>query len=104
VWGVPLLILLGSEALHRTGRAARRWWTTTGVVALLFCSFALWWVPHRWHHHEELHQNGVQMLLSGIYPLAGLALLALTAARLWRLRQASGGGLQGADGPRTNEA
>lgn len=86
VWCVPMLILAGSEALHRTGTPARRWWLTTGALGLLFCSFALWWVPHRWHHHEELHQNGGQMLLSGSYPLAGLALLALTGARLWRLR------------------
>ncbi|MEU9115527.1 glycosyltransferase 87 family protein [Streptomyces sp. NPDC048483] len=85
VWAVPMLILLGSEALGRSGRAARRWWAATLAAGLLFCSFALWWVPHRWHHHQELHQNGIQMLLSGSYPLAGLALLALTAARLRRL-------------------
>ncbi|MFJ9408099.1 glycosyltransferase 87 family protein [Streptomyces sp. NPDC101393] len=93
VWGVPLLILLGSEALQRTGGAARRWWATTGAMGLLFGSFALWWVPHRWHHHEELHQNGLQMLLSDVYPIAGLALLALTAARLWRLSGRRGDGL-----------
>ncbi|MFG2137397.1 glycosyltransferase 87 family protein [Streptomyces sp. NPDC048650] len=84
VWCVPMLILLGSEALRRSGSSARRWWATASMAGLIFCSFALWWVPHRWHHHEELHQNGVQMLLSGVYPLAGLALLALTAARLRR--------------------
>ncbi|MYT32157.1 glycosyltransferase 87 family protein [Streptomyces sp. MspMP-M5] len=84
VWGVPMLILLGSEALRHTGPAARRWWATTGTMGLLFCSFALWWVPHRWHQHEELHQNAGQMLLSAIYPLAGLTLLVLTAARLRR--------------------
>ncbi|ARF55297.1 glycosyltransferase 87 family protein [Streptomyces gilvosporeus] len=91
VWAVTALILLGSEALHRTGRAARRWWATTAAAGLLFCSFALWWVPHRWHHHEELHQNGLQMLLSDVYPLAGLALLALAAARLRRLGGRGGG-------------
>ncbi|WP_336049045.1 glycosyltransferase 87 family protein [Streptomyces sp. CA2R101] len=84
VWCVPMVILLGSEALHRTGTAARRWWAAATALGLLFCSFALWWVPHRWHRHEELHQNGVQMLLSDVYPLAGLALLALAGARLWR--------------------
>ncbi|MEW9518656.1 glycosyltransferase 87 family protein [Streptomyces tubercidicus] len=92
VWCVPILILLGSEALRRTGATARRWWMTTGGLGLLFCSFALWWVPHRWHQHEELHQNGLQMLLSGSYPLAGLILLALTGARLWRLRGRAGHG------------
>lgn len=84
VWCVPMVILLGSEALHRTHAAARRWWAATSALGLLFCSFALWWVPHRWHRHEELHQNGVQMLLSDVYPLAGLALLALAGVRLWR--------------------
>ncbi|MCK7626920.1 glycosyltransferase 87 family protein [Streptomyces sp. RS10V-4] len=82
VWGVPMLILLGSEAMRHTGAAARRWWAVTGVMGLLFCSFALWWVPHRWHQHEELHQNAGQMLLSAVYPLAGITLLVLTAARL----------------------
>ncbi|MER0479860.1 glycosyltransferase 87 family protein [Streptomyces sp. Edi2] len=92
VWCVPMLILLGSEALHRTGTAARRRWAVATALGLLFSSFALWWVPHRWHHHEELHQNGVQMLLSDVYPLAGLALLALTGARLWRLTGRPGRG------------
>ncbi|MFG2399030.1 glycosyltransferase 87 family protein [Streptomyces lydicus] len=87
VWCVPMLVLLGSEALRRTGTGARRWWTTTVALGLLFCSFALWWVPHRWHQHEELHQNAGQMLLSGIYPLAGVLVLALTGARLWRLNR-----------------
>ncbi|WP_411142466.1 glycosyltransferase 87 family protein [Streptomyces sp. x-80] len=98
VWCVPALILLGSEALASTGTAARRRWTATAAMGLLFCSFALWWVPHRWHQHEELHQNGVQMLLSGGYPIAGLALLALTAARLWRLSGRGGRGSRPADG------
>ncbi|MGP8301816.1 glycosyltransferase 87 family protein [Streptomyces inhibens] len=100
VWAVPVLILLGSEALHHSGRAARRWWVTTATLGLLFCSFALWWVPHRWHHHEELHQNGAQMLLSGVYPIAGLAVLALTGARLWRLdrRREHAGGSGPAEG------
>ncbi len=53
-------------------------------MGLLFCSFALWFVPHRYHHHEELHQNGGQMLLSGIYPIAGLVFLALTAVLVRR--------------------
>ncbi|WP_405409897.1 glycosyltransferase 87 family protein [Streptomyces decoyicus] len=96
VWCVPMVILLGSEALRRSGTAARRWWAATAVLGLLFCSFALWWVPHRWHHHEELRQNGVQMLLSDVYPIAALALLALTGVRLWRP-----GGRPGRDsGPR----
>ncbi|WP_066936804.1 glycosyltransferase 87 family protein [Streptomyces sp. NBRC 110611] len=104
VWCVPMLILLGSEALHRAAHrpaagaehgaprrrmptAARRWWTTTIALGLLFFSFALWWVPHRWHRHEELHQNGVQMLLSDVYPIAGTVILALASVRLWRMNR-----------------
>ncbi|MGD3107292.1 glycosyltransferase 87 family protein [Streptomyces sp. YGL11-2] len=97
VWGVPMLILLGSEALENTGATARRWWAVTAVMGLMFCSFALWWVPHRWHQHAELHQNGGQMLLSAVYPLAGLTLLALAAVRLRRLTRRDTRG--GAGGP-----
>ncbi|MFF3744824.1 glycosyltransferase 87 family protein [Streptomyces kronopolitis] len=92
VWCVPMLVLVGSEALRRTGAAARRRWALTAALGLLFCSFALWWVPHHWHHHQELHQNGGQMLLSAVYPLAGLAVLALTALRL---RRTPGSALRG---------
>ncbi|MEU7482742.1 glycosyltransferase 87 family protein [Streptomyces sp. NPDC042319] len=87
VWAVPMLILLGTEAVRRGGRATRvgrRLWAATGALGLLFASFALWWVPHRPHTHAELHQNGGQMLLSGIYPIAGVALLLLTAVLLRR--------------------
>ncbi|MEV5592472.1 glycosyltransferase 87 family protein [Streptomyces sp. NPDC052496] len=96
VWGVPMLILLGSEAIGRGGfgsRTGRRWWTGTLAAGLLFCSFALWYVPHRYHHHEELHQNGGQMLLSGIYPITGLVFLALTAVLVRRDRAGGGGSL-----------
>lgn len=84
VWCVPLLILVGSQALAHTGTTARRLRAVTAVLAFLFASFALWWVPHRWHQHEELHQNGIQLLLSDVYPIAGLTLLALAAVRLRR--------------------
>nr|WP_258052885.1 glycosyltransferase 87 family protein [Streptomyces sp. Ru73] len=87
VWAVPALILLGTEAVSRGGRATRagrRLWAATGVLWLLFASFALWWVPHRPHSHAELHQNGGQMLLSAVYPIAGAVLLLLTAVLLRR--------------------
>ncbi|MEU9119518.1 glycosyltransferase 87 family protein [Streptomyces sp. NPDC048506] len=92
VWCVPMLILLGSEALHRAGTGARRWWTTTVALGLLFASFALWWVPHRWHQHEELHQNGLQMLLSDVYPIAGAVVLVLAGVRLWPRNRTSAPG------------
>ncbi|MET9292683.1 glycosyltransferase 87 family protein [Streptomyces sp. NPDC003077] len=95
VWGVPMLIVLGAEALRRGGPGSlaegaagpgggRRWWALTAGIALLFCSYALWWVPHRWHQREELAQNAGQMLLSGVYPIAGLAFLALAALQVRR--------------------
>lgn len=77
VWCIPLLVLLGSETLHRSGR--RVWRAATAASALLFCSYALWWVPHTPGARAELRQNGAQMLLSAGYPLCGAAFLGLTA-------------------------
>ncbi|GAA3656512.1 hypothetical protein GCM10023079_51910 [Streptomyces chitinivorans] len=77
VWCVPAVLLLGSEALRR--RSAP-WWTGTALAALLFCSYALWWVPHGSPLERfELRQSGAQMALSAVYPAAGAALLALAA-------------------------
>ncbi|MFB7589838.1 glycosyltransferase 87 family protein [Streptomyces sp. NPDC056169] len=66
VWCVPLLILLADRAT--------RAWPVTGVVAVAFASFALWWVPHD-PGRPELDQNAGQMLLSAVYPLTATALL-----------------------------
>ncbi|MFI9005589.1 glycosyltransferase 87 family protein [Streptomyces sp. NPDC053541] len=77
VWCVPLLILL----YDRSTRA----WPVTGAVALAFASFALWWVPHD-PGRPELDQNAGQMLLSAVYPLTALALLAGYALSLRRTR------------------
>ncbi|GGP73509.1 glycosyltransferase 87 family protein [Streptomyces melanogenes] len=68
VWCVPGLVLLGA---HRV-RAA--------VAALVFGSYALWWVPHG-ADRPELAQNGLQMALSALYPLAGAAFVATVALR-----------------------
>lgn len=76
VWCVPAVLLLGSEALRRGGAS---WWAGSGVTALLFCSYALWWVPHGSAERLELRQNGVQMALSAVYPAAAAALLSLAA-------------------------
>ncbi|MCK8676885.1 glycosyltransferase 87 family protein [Streptomyces lichenis] len=75
VWCVPALVLLASRV--------RPGWTV--AVGLVFGSFALWWVPHAPAPVRlELHQNPGQMLLSGLYTLVGLALLAAFALRLRR--------------------
>ncbi|WP_079125940.1 glycosyltransferase 87 family protein [Streptomyces sp. ERV7] len=66
VWCVPALVLLGA---HRTGGA---------VAALVFGSYALWWVPHG-ASRPELAQSGPQMALSALYPLAGAVFVAAVA-------------------------
>ncbi|MBD0737703.1 glycosyltransferase 87 family protein [Streptomyces sp. CBMA29] len=73
VWAVPILVLLGSEAL---GRKDGRWAAGTAAACGLFCSFALWAVPHG-PGRPELRQSGPQILLSAGYPLAAVAFLAL---------------------------
>ncbi|MFI8516976.1 glycosyltransferase 87 family protein [Streptomyces sp. NPDC085481] len=75
VWCVPLLILL----YDRAGRL----WPVTGVVALAFASFALWWVPHD-PGRPELDQDATQMLLSAVYPLTATAVFAGYALTLRR--------------------
>ncbi|WP_374223292.1 glycosyltransferase 87 family protein [Streptomyces sp. F63] len=77
VWCVPLLVLLGSEVLNRSGRWM--WRAAAAGTALLFCSYALWWVPHTPGERAELRQHGGQMLLSAGYPLCGAAFIGLTA-------------------------
>ncbi|MET9619187.1 glycosyltransferase 87 family protein [Streptomyces sp. NPDC006464] len=77
VWCVPLLILLvDRRALIRPG------WTVP-AVALVFASFALWWVPHD-PGRPELDQTAGQMLLSGVYPLTMTALLVGYGLARWR--------------------
>ncbi|MEU3449558.1 glycosyltransferase 87 family protein [Streptomyces thermolilacinus] len=85
VWCVPALILLAT-------RVHPAW---TAGTALVFGSFALWWVPHAPAPVRlELHQNGWQMLASGLYTLLGLALLGVFAVWVARMR-AAGGRLEG---------
>ncbi|MFD0143276.1 MULTISPECIES: glycosyltransferase 87 family protein [unclassified Streptomyces] len=79
VWCVPLLVLL----VDRRDQVRPRW--AAGAVALVFASFALWWVPHD-PGRPELDQNVGQMLLSAVYPLTMTVLFAGYA--LARRRQA----------------
>nr|WP_235978615.1 glycosyltransferase 87 family protein [Streptomyces lycii] len=98
VWCVPLVLLLGGEALRRSHR--RAWWTAvTAAVWLVFCSYALWWVPHTPGARQELRQTGGQMLLSAGYPALAVGFLVLTAAvaaRAWRRAARRGTPLGGA--------
>ncbi|MFE0510885.1 glycosyltransferase 87 family protein [Streptomyces sp. NPDC058964] len=70
VWCVPLVLLLWTRG-HRTAALG---------TLLVFCSYALWWVPHG-PGRPELHQGGVQLTLSALYGGAGLAFLALAGHR-----------------------
>ncbi|MFK8909384.1 hypothetical protein ACJA3G_20395, partial [Streptomyces sp. YS-3] len=81
VWCVPGLVVLGA---HRTGGAA---------VALVFGSYALWWVPHG-AGRPELAQNGWQMALSALYPLAGLVCVAAVALGPWHGAPRSAGAVR----------
>ena len=86
VWGVPMVLLLAAEAVRRHDR---RWTIGAAATGLLFCSFALWLVPHGDGTRNELHQSLGQMLLSAVYPVAGTAFLtvaALVTASAWRRR------------------
>ncbi|MCT2590408.1 glycosyltransferase 87 family protein [Streptomyces sp. N2-109] len=78
VWCVPMVLLVATEALRRGSPA---WWCGAGVGALLFCSYALWWVPNSLPHSPrvELRQSLDQMLLSAVYPLAATLFLTVTA-------------------------
>ncbi|MGW6059992.1 glycosyltransferase 87 family protein [Streptomyces sp. NPDC055189] len=71
VWCVPMALLLWTAALRRDGRAR---WTATGAVVLVFCSYALWWVPHG-EGRLELDQNFGEMTLSALYVGTAFAFL-----------------------------
>ncbi|QXE39381.1 DUF2029 domain-containing protein [Streptomyces sp. GMY02] len=69
VWCVPVVLFLaarGGTTHGATGRAAAVW--------LVFCSYALWWVPHG-SGAPELAQGVTEMTLSALYPLTALALI-----------------------------
>lgn len=71
VWCVPVTLLLTTRAY----RAA-----ALGTV-LVFSSYAPWWVPHGPGRHE-LHQNGVELMLSALYGTAGCLFLVIAGAPL----------------------
>ncbi|MFF4830416.1 glycosyltransferase 87 family protein [Streptomyces sp. NPDC001315] len=71
VWCVPLVLLLGTRG-HRAAALG---------TLLVFCSYALWWVPHG-RGRPELHQNGVELTLSALYGGVGLLFLVLAGTSL----------------------
>ncbi|MHB9753833.1 glycosyltransferase 87 family protein [Streptomyces sp. BYX5S] len=73
VWCVPLVLLVWESNRQRAATA----------VALVFCAYALWWVPHA-HGRPELHQNIGESALSALYAGVACAFLTYSAFRLWR--------------------
>ncbi|MET9380507.1 glycosyltransferase 87 family protein [Streptomyces sp. NPDC002928] len=71
VWCVPLMLLLGTRG-HRAAALG---------TLLVFCSYALWWVPHG-RGRPELHQNGIELTLSALYGGVGLLFLVLAGTSL----------------------
>ncbi|WP_225844637.1 glycosyltransferase 87 family protein [Streptomyces sp. HPF1205] len=109
VWAVPVVVLLVTEAVRddvpadRAPAAARvRAQDPPGLapaaasrrrsagrlaaamaVALVFCSYVIWSVPHG-VHRPELRENAAEMVLAAAYPLVGLAFLAMAGSRAAR--------------------
>ncbi|WP_443031916.1 glycosyltransferase family 87 protein [Streptomyces sp. CA-210063] len=90
VWCVPMVLV-----------TARRRAVAVGM-ALVFCSYALWWVPHG-PGRLELRQNGVELTLSALYAAAGLLFLALSAVETLRPSQDVGRKTKPNDQAVTNE-
>lgn len=71
VWCVPAVLLLADRAGARRG--AR---TAAVAVGVVFCSYALWWVPHH-PGRPELSQGYGEMVLSALYPAVAALVLVL---------------------------
>lgn len=79
VWAVPMVVLLACEAVRRHDR----WWLAGAVAAgVVFCSYAIWAVPHGMTvagvtTRPELRETTPQILVAAVYPIAGTAFLAV---------------------------
>ncbi|WP_373034999.1 glycosyltransferase 87 family protein [Streptomyces sp. NRRL B-2790] len=81
VWCVPLVLLLWTRG-HRAAAL---------TTALVFSSYAPWWVPHG-TGRPELHQSGGQLAVSALYAAAASLFLVLTRTSLPGPRPRSGPG------------
>lgn len=79
VWCVPIAALLWFRA--------RPWVVPT---VLVFCSWAVWYIPHK--NHLELHLTPLQIAVSGWYVYFGLVFLTLTGYRVREARLATASG------------
>jgi alpha-1,2-mannosyltransferase len=93
IWCVPMMVLLAAEASEERSRARARaragtprrrrvWRGTLIATGLAFCSFAMWLVPHK--GLSNLHISYLLQPFAALYPLVGLAFLALAGERLRR--------------------
>jgi alpha-1,2-mannosyltransferase len=99
VWCLPLMVVLGAEASAERARnrrgvaapgfAGRQWRVLTWVTGLVFCCYAMWIVPHG--KLTTLHLPFYLRPVVSLYPLYGLAFLALMAERVRRALRRSGG-------------
>ncbi|WP_433889296.1 glycosyltransferase 87 family protein [Streptomyces sp. CA-111067] len=80
VWAVPMVVLLGAEAVRRR---SGRWACGAAAAGLPFCAYLPWQVPHG-ASRPELRQGAAEMVLSAGYPLAGLAFLTVTGRLAYR--------------------
>ena len=80
VWAVPMMVLLGAEAVRRR---SRRWACGAAAAGLPFFAFLPWQVPHG-AGRPELRQTAGEMVLSAGYPLVGLAFLTMAGLLAFR--------------------
>ncbi|EFL23890.1 putative membrane protein [Streptomyces himastatinicus ATCC 53653] len=89
VWALPMVLLLAVETVRRASRAWAGW---TALTGLLFCSFMIWYAPHSVKARVELHQTPPQMLMTAVYPIIGIAFLAVAACVTFRALRGSAPG------------
>ncbi|MFE2596579.1 glycosyltransferase 87 family protein [Streptomyces sp. NPDC059396] len=85
VWCVPVVLFLAARGATGRGATARGATGRAAAVWLVFCSYALWWVPHG-SGAPELAQGVTEMALSALYPLTALALIGWLLGETVRAR------------------
>lgn len=102
VWIAPALAVLADMAIRSHGVVRAAYWTSAGLVAVLFGAWPslwkgggsavpwglIWYAPYTQDDaggvHPEYHWAGLQLIAGNLYLLAGIAMLAtaaVTAAR-----------------------
>lgn len=91
LWVIPALALLARGPVERewaanprgymTDRQCRRRAMAAVAAYAFFVAAPPWWVSH--DHHREFALHGWSMLAANTYVLAGFAILAVGASRVW---------------------